>query len=98
MDKPKCGRCGLTTGTLSAGWFGGRHSDPYECIRHLQDRLAVVEAEADADSSWPIVCRFMEVLGIKPLSWDETTPEQIERAIEMVKQLSSKQAKAELEE
>ena len=30
---------------------------------------------------WPIVERFLQATGIKPLSWHETTPEQIERGI-----------------
>ena len=50
-----------------------------ERIERLQAELA--EDGQDADAQWHIVCRLLDAAGIKATDWEETTPEQIERAV-----------------
>jgi len=76
--------------------YGCELRDPYgtiwqyaEKLRQENEALKAVQAETDCTNWWPIVERFLQAAGIKPLTWDETVPEQIERAItEVAKKFS----------
>ena len=59
------------------------------CVKNQQKEIERLQAENEADSSWPIVERFLKAAGIVPLSPSETTPEQIERGITEVERLRS---------
>ena len=51
------------------------------------ERLSAQQAETDCANWWPTVERFLQAAGIKPSSWHETVPEQIERAIERIEDM-----------
>ena len=51
------------------------------------ERLSAQQAETDCTNWWPTVERFLQAAGIKPASWHETVPEQIERGIKRVEEM-----------
>ena len=58
-----------------------------ERLRAENERLTAQQAETDCANWWPTVERFLQAAGIKPASWHETVPEQIERAIERIEDM-----------
>ncbi len=76
--------------------YGCELRDPYgtiwqyaEGVRKENEALKAAQAETDCTNWWPTVERFLQATGVKPAYWDETVPEQIERAIaEVAKKFS----------
>jgi len=55
-----------------------------------QLRTECQECYDELDEQWNIVCRLLTAMDVSPISWHETTPEQIERAIKTATELRSK--------
>jgi hypothetical protein len=74
-------------------WQFNSYTDPYICrkaadkIERQNAELERLQKESETDSSWLIVERFLQAVGIEPLSPTETTPEQIERAIKEIERM-----------
>jgi len=68
----------------------GRVTEEVRLMREAADeieRLSAQQAETDCANWWPTVERFLQAAGIKPSSWHETVPEQIERGIKRVEEM-----------
>ena len=68
----------------NTGFCPGGICEPY----YLQLIQEQQELSLENDNLWKIIERFMNAANTTPLSWDETTGEQIERAIKQVEKLT----------